>query len=279
MGINTLVEDIYSTVIDLSNGDIKITEKEAETFGEEMKEAIIHWSTPQEKEGVNLRMSNVGRPDKQIWYSIKEPSDEKENLDAPTHLKFLMGHMLESLVLFLCEKAGHEVTDRQKQVTLNDVNGSIDSIIDGYVIDVKTASPFGMKKFKEGTLFEDDPFGYLGQLAGYEEALGLSGGGFLAIDKASGEIVLYRPDELDKPNMTDRINTLREQLKKDTPPTSYCYQPIPDGKSGNMRINKGCKWCSHKKKCFPDLRGFEYSNGIRYLTVVKKVPKVREIKL
>jgi hypothetical protein len=45
------------------------------------------------------------------------------------------------------------------------------------IIDIKTASNFAFNKFKKGTLADDDPFGYLAQLSGYEEAEGTSNGG------------------------------------------------------------------------------------------------------
>ena len=53
----------------------------------------------------------------------------------------------------------------------------MDCTIDGEVVDIKTASGFAFKKFKDGTLAEQDAFGYLPQLAGYEEAEGTKKGG------------------------------------------------------------------------------------------------------
>ena len=66
-------------------------------------------------------------------------------------------------------------------------------------MDVKTASGYAFKKFKDGTLAQDDTFGYLAQLAGYEAGHGTSEGGFLAMNKENGELALYIPEELDKP--------------------------------------------------------------------------------
>jgi hypothetical protein len=40
----------------------------------------------------------------------------------------------------------------------------MDCIIDGEVVDVKTASGYGFRKFKDGTLPEEDTFGYMAQL-------------------------------------------------------------------------------------------------------------------
>lgn len=274
--LETLVEDMNSTIQTICKGDLKITQEEADGFGKEMSEALIHWSTPQTDRKNNLRMSNIGKPERQLWFDLQEDTPAEEHSGA-TYLRFLQGHLLESLLLFVAKKSGHKVEGMQEKVTCNGVSGSIDSIIDGKVVDVKTASPFSYKKFKDGRLSDDDPFGYLAQLAGYEEGLGLKDGGFLVIDKSSCDITLHVPMDLDKPNAVTLINNLRGSLDKKEPPAKLCYQPIPDGKSGNMQLARGCTWCRYKQRCFPTLRTFKYSNGYRYLTTVNKQPNVEEI--
>jgi hypothetical protein len=58
---------------------------------------------------------------------------------------------------------------------------------------------------------------------------------------------------------------------------------IPDGKSGNMKLARGCVYCRHKFECHADandgkgLRVFKYSTGYRYLTQVPKPPNVIEV--
>ena len=44
----------------------------------------------------------------------------------------------------------------EKEVKVKGVQGHMDCVIDGEVIDIKTASGFAFKKFKDGTLREDD---------------------------------------------------------------------------------------------------------------------------
>ena len=158
----------------------------------------------------------------------------------------------------------------------------MDCIIDGEVVDIKTASGFAFKKFKDKTLAEDDVFGYLPQLAGYEASMGTNKGGFLALNKESGEIALYRPDSFDKPDIKKKIRAVKKMVKVDNPP-ELCYNPIPDGASGNMKLPRGCTWCRHKFECHKDanegkgLRVFKYAKGYNYLTQVVKTPKVLEV--
>ena len=197
-------------------------------------------------------------------------------------IKFLYGHILERVVLFLTELAGHEVTDEQKEIKVSGILGHMDCKIDGEVIDIKSASGFAFQKFANGTLAESDAFGYMAQLSGYEHAEGTNKGGFVAINKENGELALFRPEELDKVNIETKIRTVKKIIKSDSPP-ELCYQPIADGASGNMKLPRECGWCPHKFECHKDsndgkgLRVFQYAKGLTYLTKVEKLPKVEEI--
>jgi len=281
--LNTIVPDIYGLLENLSNGEpLPITEEALDATMASMKEAILHWATPRPRDtDFTVRMSNVGKPSRQMWFEKRDPNG-RGSVDGATQIKFLYGHILEEVILMLVRMAGHNVTDEQKEVTVNGIVGHMDCKINGQVVDVKSASKFAFNKFMKGTLADDDPFGYLGQLAGYEKAEGTNEGGFLVINKESGELCMYVPDDLDKPNIDTKINTLLDELKLDTPP-DLCYTPTPDGKKGNMQLPKGCTWCKYKHECHKDandgagLRTFKYSTGYKYLTHVEAEPKVDEI--
>jgi hypothetical protein len=280
--LDTLVDDIYKKLSVLGKGkSLNLSEESIEQFGESMKDVLRHWSTPTPRSTETLRMSNIGRPNRQLWYDMKTEQQAQE-IPPATFIKFLYGHMLEEVVLLLVKLAGHTVSDEQKNVKIKGIEGHMDCVIDGEVIDVKTASGYAFKKFKDGTLAEDDTFGYMSQLAGYEAGHGTSNGGFLAMNKESGELALYIPEELDKPNIETKIDTVKKSLKKAAPP-ELCYKPIPDGSSGNMKLPRGCFFCRHKLECHKDsnngkgLRVFKYSKGLSYLTQVVKEPRVDEI--
>jgi hypothetical protein len=281
--LDTLVPDIYEILGNLSKGEpLPITEEALDETMASMKEAILHWATPRKRDtDFTVRMSNVGKPSRQMWFEKRDPSG-RGDVDGATQIKFLYGHVLEEIVLMLVRMAGHNVTDEQKEVTVNGIVGHMDCKINGQVVDVKSASKFAFNKFRNGTLAADDPFGYLGQLAGYEKAEGTDEGGFLVINKESGELCMYVPDDLDKPNIDTKINSLLDELKLDTPP-EMCYNPEPEGLKGNMKLPKGCTWCKYKHECHKDandgegLRTFKYSTGFKYLTKVVAEPKVDEI--
>ena len=278
--LSTLVEDIYNTISDLNSGNQEISEACLESLSVGVSNAVKGWATPKENKQFTLRMSNVGKPARQLYYNNKY--NNSNDLDSPTLIKFLYGHILEEVLIFLVKLAGHTVTDEQKEVILNDVKGHIDCKIDGEVVDIKTASSFAFKKFKNGTLREDDPFGYLSQLAGYETAEGTSNGGFLVINKESGELTLYRPEDLDNPNVKVLINKIKDIFKFDELP-ERCYNLAPSGTKGNMKLPRGCVYCHFKTECHSDANGgkglrlFKYAKGIEYLTRVNYLPKVEEI--
>ena len=278
--LDELVEDIYKSVADLNVGDLEIPEACLESLSVGISNAVKGWATPKENKQFTLRMSNVGKPARQLYYNNKY--NNSGDLDSTTLIKFLYGHILEEVLIFLVKLAGHTVTDEQKEVVVNNVKGHIDCKIDGEVVDIKTASGFAFKKFKNGTLREDDPFGYLSQLAGYETAEGTSNGGFLVINKESGELTLYRPEDLDKPNVKVLINKIKDIFKFDELP-ERCYNQIPSGTKGNMKLPRGCVYCHFKTECHSDaiggkgLRLFKYAKGVEYLTRVNYLPKVEEI--
>ena len=282
--IDTLVNDIYKVIEPLTeNKKINVSDEDIETFGTAMKEAFRHWALPEPRNGDKLRMSNIGKPARQLWFDLNAEK-EPQKLEPHVMIKFLYGHLLEEVLLFLVELAGHKVTDQQKTVEVEGIKGHMDCVIDGEVVDVKTASGFAFKKFRDGTLQNDDPFGYISQLTGYEHAEGTNNGGFLVLNKETGEITLYKPTDFDKPNIVNSIKNIKATVKKKKPPM-FCYQPLPEGKAGNFKLPRPCTYCAHKFECHKDanegkgLRVFKYAKGLTYFTDIKSEPKVEEMKV
>ena len=279
--IDTIATDIKKLVAGISNGKpANVTEENMDKFLSNIKEAFNSWNNPiREKDG-KLRMSVLGKPPRQLWYDRFSPKKTK-SYDASLNIKFLYGHILEHLLLYLAELTGHKVADQQKKVEIDNIKGHIDATVDGEVCDVKSASSFSFKKFKTGELVGDDPFGYHAQLSGYETGMGTNKGGFLVMDKSTGDVCFYKPDELAKPNVPNLIKTLQDTLKRNSPP-DRCYE-LSETKGGNKSLPIGCQFCAHKWECYQDandgkgLRVFKYSNRYVYLAQVNRQPNVEEI--
>ena len=271
--LSSLVEDVYKVLEDCEN----IKQEDISFLSEALTATIINRLSQSSKRRDHLSLSSIGKPLRKLWYELKDPIDSSE---VPPHnrLKFLYGDIIETLVLWLAKIAGHDVKDCQREIRHHGIVGHIDSIIDGEVVDVKSASQRSFMKFLLGSLADDDPFGYLAQIASYDEEVGKGNPAFFVMNKVTGELCLYQPDrDFDMPDTKVLIENCKAALAKDTPPETKCYQDIPDGKSGNRCLDKGCTFCPYKKKCWENLRAFRYSSGIKYLTHIEKEPIVDEV--
>jgi hypothetical protein len=265
--IDTLVEDIYSLFT--SNEPTKIPANVLQEFAKDVTDAVVSSLTEERKPRNNLRLSMIGQPARKVWYSVR--STEQEELAGSDYIKFLYGDILEALLVFLSKVSGHKVSDQQKQVVLNDVVGHQDAVVDDVLVDFKSASSFSFKKFTEGMVFKDDPFGYVAQLSAYAQANNAKEAGWVVIDKTTGKIAYCPVHQMEMINATQKIDYLRNAIKDSEPP-SRCYDDVPDGKSGNMQLAVGCNYCPYKFDCWSDanngkgLRAFQYANSVKYLT-------------
>lgn len=280
--IDTLVSDIN----DVIKGKGGWTEAVNEYFMQTMGEAATRRLTPSsEPRAKTLRMSNIGTPCKRkLWYYLNLPEHEQD-LPAHVHLKFVYGDLIESLLISLAKAAGHTVTGEQDEVVVEGVVGHRDCVIDGCVVDVKSVSTMGFNKFKKNELRIDDPFGYLKQLTGYvygakDDPLvtDKKGGAFLVLDKQHGHIHLDYYDLEHELELFPSVVAATKLMSRMPKEPHREFDPIPDGKSGNMKLPAACSYCDYKWHCHPGLRGFAYSSGPVYLTRVAKLPAVPEFK-
>ena len=278
--IDTLVEDIYSLFT--SNEPTKIPANVLQDFAKDVTAAVVNSLTEERKPRNNLRLSMIGQPARKVWYSVR--STEQEELAGSDYIKFLYGDILEALLVFLSKVSGHKVSDQQKQVVLNDVVGHQDAVVDDVLVDFKSASSFSFKKFTEGMIFKDDPFGYVAQLSAYAQANNAREAGWVVIDKTTGQIAYCPVHRMEMINASQKIDYLRDAIKDSEPP-SRCYDDVPDGKSGNMQLAVGCNYCPYKFDCWSDanngkgLRAFQYANSVKYLTNVDREPNVPELQI
>ena len=284
MATDTLVDDIYRMIDTKEIPDGVPIEQVINDFGENVKQILRNNITESKFDKRKLRMSNIGKKDRQLWYSYN--GYKGEELMPHTRIKFLYGHLIEEMVLALTKLAGHDVTHEQKQVEVQGIKGSMDCKIDGVLTDVKSASPYGFKKFKDGSLINDDPFGYVDQIKGYAHAENTTDVGWLVMDKTNGHLTYLKYDMADESqwywaklnffSIVERIKAIKNIVKLSKPP-KRCYEPVPDGKSGNMKLPVGCSYCAYKYECWDGLRTFVYANGPRYLVEVENLPNVIEV--
>lgn len=291
--IETLVPDIY----DLISNPKGFSKDNVTAFGQALAERLSY-RLSEERGAGTLRVSNLGKPcDRQLWYDVHSSSD-REPLPPAARLKFLFGDVLEELLLFLAREAGHEVRSEQAEVDINGVKGHIDAIIDGRLVDVKSASSFAFQKFENHRLPEDDSFGYIDQVSSY--VYGSSDNpdlrekdvaSFLAVDKTLGHLVLdtYPVTGKDYDKVVDHK---RNMLSQEAPP-ARCFEDklitrkTPKGEivsNGNRQLGLTCSYCPFKFKCWADsndgagLQVYNYKQGNSvkpvFMTHVAKEPRV-----
>jgi hypothetical protein len=280
--IETLVSDIH----DLLGGKSPLEELDqdlARSFGDRMGSLAVSRIIRPTPRKPRLSPSNIGRPCvRQTWLEVNQP-EKAEPIGPITRLKFLYGDIIEELLLFLAEAAGHRVEGRQDKVEIEGIYGNRDAIIDGVLVDVKSASSYSFAKFRSGGLIDNDPFGYIGQIQTYlaasiEDPLitDKTRCAFFVMDKTLGHICLdiHPRVDFDVHAITkDKLAT----IKSKEIPERY-FEPVPEGKSGNMKLPMECSYCSVKHACHENIRTFLYSFGPVFLTTVVKEPNVPEIK-
>lgn len=232
----------------------------------------------------DLRMSNFGtKCDRKLWYSVNMP-EAAEPLLPYVRMRFLYGDIIEEVVLSLAAEAGHSVEGQQDELELFGVKGHRDAIIDGVLVDVKSANSRSFAKFKKPfEEIKDDIWfsSYVDQLQMYLEAsqpeLTVKGvGAFLAIDKEMGHMTLQmvRKEQID---WKEKIETKRKIVQEAKPPKRE-FSDEKDGESGNRKLPTYCSYCQYKNTCWKGLRTFVSSAGPKHLTVVAREPNLLEIK-
>ncbi len=276
--IDTLVADLEKLLV---NGVDGLPEDLLNEFGKSLSSTVATKLQPQEVRGT-LRMSNIGKPcQRQLWYEVNTPND-KEALSAAVKTKFLFGDILEDLLLFLCGVSGHTVSGRQDTQEISGIKGHRDCIIDGVLVDVKSASSYSFRKFESHLSPSEDSFGYITQLQSYLHAgqrdplvTDKRRGAFLVIDKTLGHICLdfheYKPYDWES-----EYERRKEMVSLRTPPPRG-FREVPEGKSGNRKLGVECSYCPFKHSCYPNLRVFNYYNGPTFLTHVVREPNVPEV--
>lgn len=277
-----LVTDIY----DLLKKGVVLSPAQKEELGKELVAAALQGIGPDEQRN-ELRMSNFGtKCNRRLWFQVNTPG-EAEPLAPNVKFMFSYGHILEALTLFLGKLTGkHKIEGRQDELEVAGVKGHRDAVIDGVLVDVKSANSRGMAKFREHEVEIDDPFGYLDQLNLYAKGsehdplVTVKGeAAFLAVDKELGHIVLDRY-KIDRTRDWEKEISQKKELLALPDPPPIPFKPRPFGKSGNEEIPLQCKYCPYKRTCWKGkLRAFLYSSGLVYLTKVVKTPDVEEIKL
>jgi hypothetical protein len=187
-------------------------------------------------------------------------------------VKFLFGDYLEELVLFLAKEAGHEVTHRQHEVKMtgryNDwvATGHLDAMIDGWVVDVKSAADASFQKYKrEGLTKENDTFGYIDQLDAYANATSNLNRAFIFINKHDGEMLIIDRSKEPLEDTETLIANWGNMLESGHQPAAR--PSLEEAKGYGMKLDTVCNYCQYKWPCRgKSMKGYVVSGRPVYYT-------------
>jgi len=264
------IQDFLSRAL---RGETDLSPIALSDFGKECVESAEKQLT-REKGEWRLRMSGLGRP---LCQQVLDKQGVKEDMQYNTLFRFMFGDITESILMLVMKEAGVDIVDYQRPVELDldgtIVKGTLDIIIKDEtgqekVWDIKSASDWAFKnKFTgfggyEG-IKEDDPFGYVMQGFLYAEATGLPFGGWIVVNKSSGEVaVVDVPDWSDNDRQT-YIDMAKERVKFLVSDDTKEFKPFPDQfetyrrsgetlRTGNKILAKECNLCGYRSHCWPD---------------------------
>lgn len=273
-----LQKDIYDLLANPHK--YKINEEDTKVFAENLAKMITERLNDRKPRDY-ISLSSYSTPDRKLWYKVNKPELAGE-IQPNVRLKFLYGDIIEMLMIYLIKLSGHEVKGEQSKVDYMGIPGTRDCIVDGQVVDVKSANSRGMYKFKGHNLETDDPFGYLSQLTLYGAASqddpdvkDKKNVSFIAVDKELGHVVVDTYPIKDVPTEHE-VKKKVMMLAGGLP--DRCYPDQEEGRKGNRKLGVECSYCDYKHACWPGLRTFLYSKGPMYLTHVAEEPNVPEVK-
>ena len=212
--LSTLIE---SFLYDAVRGKGKLSPETISEFKEACGKALEKQFN--EKVEWRMRMSGLGKP--LCQQQLDKKGKEKE-LQYNTIIKFLMGDLLEAVAIAVMRGAGINLEKIQEPVKLKigdtELGGTYDVKIDGKVWDIKSASPSNfMGKFGEFGSYTkikgDDPFGYVMQGHLYGEADNIPFGGWIAVNKVTGEFAVCEAPVNQEEDRKEMLQTATENIK------------------------------------------------------------------
>ena len=215
-----------------------------------------------------LRMSNLGRPVCQLQ-NDKLGTPRISTNEYQRMYTFMAGDMGELWLIMVMKAAGVAVDDYNVPVELliggEKIKGTADIIIDGILWDIKTMSSKSYQKYINfggfKSLEEDDPFGYVEQGFAYAEGLGLPFGGWIILNKNTGDIAIsevpinydkYKSESLARSAKTIQIvmdTVTADDVQRQFSPIEETFNKKP---TGNMILPVTCGWCEYTESCWPN---------------------------
>ena len=261
--MNDILIKVQKYLDNVSKGPTQVDKKLVEEFGEACKNALLKQFTEDRRSKFEPRMSNIGRPLCQLQMEAKGIKGEGQPYNVKMRNTF--GDLIEALALFVMKSAGVIVENEQKKVVYkfgeNKIEGRQDVEINKKIWDIKSASPYSFeKKFGEeggfNEVVKDDTFGYASQGFLYSEGQGKDFGGWIAINKSTGEWTVCETPALHDEYKKVALDKAKEKFKalQDGVPFKRNYEAVEETfrskPTGNKVLGFACSFCPYKLPCW-----------------------------
>ena len=261
--MNNILLKVQKYLDTVSKSPVKLDNKLVEEFGEACKSALLKQFEEKRKDKFEPRMSNIGRPLCQLQMESKGIKGEGQPYNVKMRNTF--GDMIEALAILIMKSAGVNITNEQKKLKYkfdgDEIEGRQDVEIDKKIWDIKSASPYSFeKKFGEAGGFNEvvreDSFGYASQGFLYGESQSKEFGGWIAINKSTGEWTVCETPASVEEHKKAALTSAKKNYKalKEGKPFKRCYDDVAETfrskPTGNRVLGFVCSYCPYKLPCW-----------------------------
>ena len=260
---NFILEKVQSFLKRATEESVEISEELVEEFGEACKSALRKQFIEKRNLKFTKRISNIGKPLCQL--KMENKGVEKEGQPYNNKMKYIFGDLIEALAVVILKSSGVNVNSTQKAVSYKSnkikIDGTYDIEIDNAIYDIKSASPYAFEhKFGEGggfnSIAEDDAFGYLSQGYLYSESEKKKFGGWIVINKSTGEWLVTETPTEDSKYRKDAITLAENNINAldEGEPFRRCYDDVEETfrkiPTRNKILGVVCSFCPYKFSCW-----------------------------
>ena len=263
MSNNTILEKVQSFLKRATKESVEISEELIDEFGEACKVALRKQFIEKRNSKFTKRISNIGKPLCQL--KMENEKVEGEGQPYNNKMRFIFGDLIEALAVVILKSSGVNVNSTQKPVSYKSnkikIDGTYDIEIDNIIYDIKSASPYAFEhKFGEGggfnSIAEDDAFGYLSQGYLYSESENKKFGGWIVINKSTGEWLVSETPAEDLKYKKNAIKLAKKNVNAldKGEPFRRCYDAVEETfrkiPTGNKVLGVVCSFCPYKFPCW-----------------------------
>jgi len=261
---NSILNRVQMFLTEANKASVGVSSTIVNEFGEACKDAFKKQFTEQRDNKFKTRMSSIGRPLCQL--QMEKSGAEPEPMPYNFKMRNLFGDMIEAAAVAILKASGVKVDDLQKHVKYKfdkdtEISGTYDIKIQNKIYDIKSASPWAFEnKFSDeggfDAILKEDTFGYVPQGYLYSNAENTDFGGWIAINKSTGEWAVTETPLSDEHHSQEAIKKAKDNIDalKSNAPFKKLFKDQDEYFSrkatGNKVLPMECRFCAYKRPCW-----------------------------